>query len=172
MKRWIKILLIFLFFLFILFYFSRTEKVATVGMPAPDFSLKDLDGKEYKLSQFRGKVVFLNFWATWCPPCRSEIPSMNALNERLKGDSFVMMGVSIDRDSPENIKNFSKEFGVNFLILHDRDGKVAYKRYGITGVPETFIIDKKGVLVKKIIGAIDWSNEEVIKEIVKYISES
>ncbi len=172
MKKWFTVALVFFVFLLIFFYSSRPGRIATIGMPAPDFTLRDLDGKEYRLSEFRGKVVFLNFWATWCPPCRSEIPSLNMLNEKLKGDSFIMMGISIDRDEPEKIRSFSREFGINFIILHDRDGKVSYNLYGITGVPETIIIDKKGKVVMKIIGARDWTSEEITKEIEKYLMES
>lgn len=131
------------------------------GKEAPDFTLQDLSGNKVALSSLRGKVVLLNFWATWCPPCREEIPSMVRLNQAMQGKPFQMLAVSIDQGGKEAVEAFFKKSGVTLPALLDPDGKIS-KEYGTTGVPETFLIDKKGIIVKKVIGAMDWSNEGVV----------
>ena len=128
---------------------------------AADFTLRDLDGKLHKLSDYRGKVVFLNFWATWCPPCRAEIPSMERLNEVLSSKDFVMLAINTD----ENIKDleaFVKETPHNFSVLSDADGKIQ-KLYKVFKFPETFVIDRQGRIVEHIVGARDWSSTEALK---------
>jgi peroxiredoxin len=134
---------------------------AQEGGPAPDFALRDLGGQEIRLSSLRGKVVLLNFWATWCPPCREEIPSMVKLNRVMAGKPFQMLAVSIDQGGKPAIEAFFKESKSTLPALLDSDGAVG-KIYGITGVPETFVIDTKGVIMKKVIGSMDWSDPEVI----------
>lgn len=140
---------------------SRKEKPALAGNPAPDFTLKDLSGKEVKLSSLRGKVVLLNFWATWCPPCRQEIPSMMRLNQAMAGKPFQMVAVSEDAGGKEAVEGYFKESGTALPALLDTDQAVG-QRYGLTGVPETFVIDAKGVILKKVVGAMDWSDPNVI----------
>jgi len=131
-------------------------------LEAEDFSLPDLSGKVVKLSDFRGKVVFLNFWATWCPPCRAEMPSMQNLYEKLKGKDFEMLAVSLDRPGKSAVKPFIEERNYTFRVLLDSSGKVA-ARYGIVSIPTTYIINKEGKIVDKIIGARDWSEESTVK---------
>ena len=140
---------------------SRKQQPALQGNPAPDFELKDLAGTTVKLSDLRGKVVVLNFWATWCPPCREEIPSMMRLNKAMEGKDFRMLAVSIDEGGKEAVAGFFGKSGFNLPALLDTDQSVG-KRYGLTGVPETFVIDKKGVILKKIVGAMDWFDPAVI----------
>lgn len=128
---------------------------------AADFTLRDMDGRLHKLSEYRGKVIFLNFWATWCPPCRAEIPSMERLNEVLGNKDFVMLAVNTD----ENIKDleaFVKETPHNFTVLSDADGQIQ-KLYKVYKFPETFIIDRQGRIVEHIVGARDWSSTEALK---------
>ena len=128
---------------------------------AADFTLRDLDGKLHKLSDYRGKVVFLNFWATWCPPCRAEIPSMERLNEVLSSKDFVMIAVNVD----ENIKDleaFVKETPHNFIVLSDADAKIQ-NLYQVFKFPETFVIDRQGRIVEHIVGARDWSSTAALK---------
>lgn len=142
----------------------------TAGTVAPEFELPGLDGKTHKLSDYKGKVVFLNFWATWCKPCEEEIPSMQALHENLAALPFVIVAVSVDKDGPEVIEPFLKHYGVTFPVLHDRKGKVK-ELYKTTGVPETFIIDQNGVIAEKVWGPRDWfdpSATKVVKELVQY----
>jgi peroxiredoxin len=132
------------------------------GKSAPDFTLKGPDGKDVKLSSLKGKVVFLNFWATWCPPCKEEIPSMMKLNQKMSGQSFQMLAVSIDDGGKNAVESYFKESGFTLPYLNDTNQAVGTV-YGVTGVPETFIIDKQGVIVKKVIGGMDWASPEVTK---------
>jgi thiol-disulfide isomerase/thioredoxin len=140
---------------------SRKEKPALEANTAPDFTLKDLAGKDVKLSSLRGKVVLLNFWATWCPPCREEIPSMMRLNQAMAGKPFQMLAVSQDAGGKDAIEGYFKESKVSLPALLDTDQAIG-GRYGLTGVPETFVIGKNGVILKKVVGAMDWSDPAVI----------
>jgi peroxiredoxin len=137
----------------------RVEYGAKVGGIAPDFELPTLGGNSVKLSAYRGKVVFLNIWATWCPPCRDEMPSMEALYQRLKGRQFEMLAVSIDQKREEIVSPFVSKYGLTFPVLLDPDRKT-YELYGLTGIPETFIIDKKGVIIFKVVGPQNWIKQE------------
>ena len=132
---------------------------AGVGVTAQDFELPALRGDYVKLSDYRGKVVFLNIWATWCPPCREEMPFMEALYRRLKDREFEMLAVSIDREGEKVVSPFAEKYGLTFPVLLDPDSKT-YRLYGLTGVPETFIVDKSGVVIYKIIGPQNWMKKE------------
>jgi thiol-disulfide isomerase/thioredoxin len=140
---------------------GRKEKPALEGNAAPDFTLKDLSGKPVPLSSLRGKVVLLNFWATWCPPCRQEIPSMMLLNKSMEGKPFQMLAVSEDAGGKEAVEGYFKESGTALPALLDTEQAVG-QRYGLTGVPETFIIGKNGVILKKVVGAMDWNNPDAV----------
>jgi len=159
MKRWIWAVL--LLTVFAASGCTKREVPAAEGNPAPDFTLKDLSGRPVQLSSLKGKVVVLNFWATWCPPCREEIPSMVRLNQAMQGKPFQMLAVSIDEGGRDAVGAFFRKSGVVLPALLDSDSKVA-RRYGTTGVPETFVIDAKGVILKKVIGAMDWSSPQVL----------
>jgi thiol-disulfide isomerase/thioredoxin len=136
--------------------------VAAEKSPAPEIAVQSLaDGSTAKLADFKGKVVMLNFWATWCPPCREEIPSMMKLNAAMAGKPFKMIAVSIDEGGKPAIESFFKESGLSLPTYTDANG-AASKTYGITGVPETFIIDKQGILVKKVVGGAAWNSPEVM----------
>ena len=126
---------------------------------APEVLVTALDGAPLKLSDLKGKVVLLNFWATWCPPCREEIPSMMKLNSAMAGKPFQMVAVSIDEGGKPAIEAFFKTHNYTLPAYIDPENR-ASKTYGITGVPETFIIDKKGVIVK-IIGPLAWDSPDV-----------
>lgn len=148
------------------FIFSGTNRPgpgidsgAKADAPAQDFGLPALRGDNVRLSDYRGKVVFLNIWATWCPPCREEMPSMESLYQRLKGRDFEMLAVSIDREGKNAVGPFAAKYGLTFPVLLDPESKT-YRLYGLTGVPETFIIDKNGVIVNKIIGPQNWLRKE------------
>lgn len=129
--------------------------------PAPEVIVNSLKNVPLKLSDLKGKVVVLNFWATWCPPCREEIPSMMKLNSAMAGKPFQMVAISIDEGGVPAIESFFKQSGFSLPVYIDPDGKAA-KTYGITGVPETFIIDKNGILVKKVIGPLAWDSADAI----------
>jgi cytochrome c biogenesis protein CcmG/thiol:disulfide interchange protein DsbE len=131
---------------------------ARIGSNAPDFTLQDSDHK-ITLSQFRGKVVVLNFWGTFCPPCVEETPSMVRMQARLKDKGVVVLGVSIDVDDTAYHK-FLKDFNVNMVTVRDGDQKAA-SLYGTFGWPETYVIDRQGVIRRKFIGAVDWTSPEI-----------
>jgi len=132
-----------------------------VGQPAPDFELRDLAGRLIRLSDLRGKVVFLNIWATWCPPCVYEMPMIEKLHWIMRGRSFIVLAASQDTggDSEENVRKFVRENGLTFTILLDPDNQLSWL-YRVIGLPETFIIDKDGILVQRIIGPKDWTSPE------------
>ncbi len=136
---------------------SSKYEPLTVGKIAPDFALPDLVDKDVRLSDFRGKVVFLNFWATWCKPCREEMPSMEVLYKNFERDGLVVLAISIDRvTTKKDIPPFVKSLNLTFPILIDSWGQTD-KRYKLMGVPETYIIDQQGVLREKVIGPRDWT---------------
>lgn len=135
-----------------------------IGTPAPDFTLQDSDHK-VSLSDYRGKVVLLNFWATWCPPCIIEMPSLIALQQKMKDKDVVILGVSIDEDEAAYHK-FLKNYGVNFVTVLDKDRKTP-SLYGTFGWPETYIIDRQGVVRRKFIGAAEWTSPEIVEFIGK-----
>jgi len=139
---------------------AESSSKAAEGGAAPDFTVKDLDGKDLKLSSLKGSVVLVNFWATWCPPCKEEIPSMIKLNQAMAGKAFKMLAISIDEGGKEAVDSFFK--GRRDLPTYlDTEAK-ASQLYGTTGVPETFIVDKQGIIRKKIVGGMDWSAPDVI----------
>ncbi|MDT8334662.1 MAG: TlpA disulfide reductase family protein, partial [Desulfurivibrionaceae bacterium] len=135
----------------------------------PDFSLVDLDGKPWTLSDLKGQVVFVNFWATWCPPCREEMPSMQKLYTTLPKDKFKMLAI-LNKDKPEVARTFAAKRGLTMPILNDQDNKVGPK-YGLTGLPETFIIDKTGVLRNKVVGPAQWDSPAVERMLRHYINQ-
>lgn len=134
----------------------------SVGSPAPDFHAATLDGaspaRTKTLADYRGQVVLLNVWATWCGPCRVEMPSIEALHRAYGADGLHIVAVSIDDAGQEKaVRDFARELGLTFEILHDPTGDIQ-KSYQTTGVPETFVIGPDGVIRKKIIGAADWNS--------------
>jgi cytochrome c biogenesis protein CcmG/thiol:disulfide interchange protein DsbE len=148
-----------------------------VGSQAPPFSSTDLrTGRPATIDDYRGKVVLLNIWATWCPPCVEEMPSMERLHKKLAGTDFRIAAVSVDGDAfypaeqqgPNEIMAFSNKLGLTFDILHDPSGAIR-KTYEIFGVPESFVIDRNGLIVKRIIGATNWespANEALIRSLL------
>jgi len=141
------------------------------GVAAPEFSLPGLDGKMVTLADYKGKVVFLNIWATWCPPCVKEMPSMEKLYRELKGEEFEILAVSIDASGGKDVIPFMKKYGLSFPALLDTKGSIK-SLYQTTGVPESFIIDKNGIIVEKVIGPIDWATPEVVQNFKSLMQES
>jgi cytochrome c biogenesis protein CcmG, thiol:disulfide interchange protein DsbE len=136
---------------------SRPPRIGTI---APDFTVKDSD-RSITLTQFRGKIVVLNFWATWCPPCVDEMPSLAQLQQKMKDKGVVVLGVSVDEDG-NAYHQFLKDHGIDFLTVRDPSQK-SNDLYGTFKFPETYIIDRNGILRRKFIGEVDWSEPEIVE---------
>lgn len=135
-----------------------------IGSQAPDFTVQDSQTK-VTLDQYRGQVVVLNFWATWCPPCVEEIPSLVEMQRRMKAKGVTVIAVSVDVD--ENAyKQFVKDHNVNLLTVRDPSQK-SNDLYGTFKFPETYVIDRKGVMRRKFIGAVDWTDPEIAEFLSK-----
>jgi peroxiredoxin len=140
------------------------------GQPAPNFRFPSLNGKMVRLSDYRGKVVLVNVWATWCPPCVDEMPSLQTLYQAFKDENFEILAVSIDSAGLEAVAPFMQKHKLTFpaLVTSQTTMESIYK---ITGVPETFVVDKNGLLVKKIIGPLNWASPEVFRLIRELLRE-
>ncbi|MCX5687954.1 MAG: redoxin domain-containing protein [Candidatus Omnitrophica bacterium] len=130
---------------------------------APEFSLKDINGAEKKLSDFKGKVVIIDFWATWCPPCRNEIPHFVSLYNQYKGQGLEIIGVALDQNPGGVLPGFIKDNSINYIILVGNN-KVSDLYGGISAIPTTFIIDRNGNIIKKYIG---YNEREVFESQIK-----
>jgi peroxiredoxin len=132
------------------------------GQPAPDFSLQSLDGKTYKLSDLKGKVLLLDFWATWCGPCREELPIIEKLHKEFSGKGLVVLGIN-DEDKA-TVQQFVKQQKLTFTNLLDSGGAVA-RAYKVTAIPRVILIDKDGKIVKDITGYSP-ENEKILRELI------
>ena len=157
-------------------YLDRTRKhgplkmVGNVkGVQAPDFDLATLDGRRVKLSDFRGKAVLLNFWATWCPPCKIEMPWFEELQKQYGKDGLVVLGVAMDDTEPPKIAEFAHEMGVNYQVLLGTD-KVSDDYGDVQYLPTTFYIDRNGVIVDKAAGL--FSRADVENDVKKILASS
>lgn len=155
------------------FFLASVDKAerskAAVGIAAPPFELKDTDGRTWRLSDFKGKVVLLNFWATWCDPCRDEIPSIQNLIDRERNNDRLVFISILFKDDPDKALKYLRDGGFKFPVLID-DKKIA-TRYGVTGVPETFVINAKGIIKDKIVGPMKWDSPDVGMAIRKLIGD-
>ncbi|MFQ5976394.1 MAG: TlpA family protein disulfide reductase [Candidatus Hydrothermarchaeales archaeon] len=127
---------------------------------APDFTLADLTGNRVGVGSLKGKVVFMNFWATWCVPCRQEMPTMEKLHREMKDQGLGVVAVNI-RESPKAVQDFVDGLGLTFTVLFDREGEVS-KAYGAWGIPLTYIINRKGEFVGKVMGYREWDSQEAV----------
>jgi peroxiredoxin len=130
-----------------------------IGSNAPEFTVQDAQNK-ITLSQYRGQVVVLNFWATWCPPCIEELPSLVEMQRRLRAKGVIVLAVSVDVDESA-YRRFVKDHNVNLLTVRDPDQK-SPALYGTHLFPETYVIDRNGVMRRKFIGAVDWTEPEIV----------
>jgi len=134
-----------------------------VGGPAPEITLKDLQGQEVRLSDLRGKIVLLNFWATWCKPCKDEMPAMQASYDKLRGQGLVVLAVNELEDTEKVIEHI-RSHGHTFTVVMDHDNRVA-NRYGVVGLPASFIVDRQGIVREQIFGSV--LTEDRIAEMVR-----
>ncbi|THJ22498.1 MAG: TlpA family protein disulfide reductase [Nitrospira sp. CG24E] len=146
---------------------SMGSRVPTVGMQAEDFRLADLAGKEQSLSQYRGKIVLLNFWATWCKPCTTEMPAMQTAYDKLRDKGFVVLAVN-ELEDDARVREHIKQYGHTFPVLMDHDNKVA-NQFGVVGLPVTVFIDQEGRVQEYIKGGL--LTEQKIDETVARIQK-
>jgi len=137
-------------------------------LPALDFELEDLDGNLISLSSMRGKVVFLNFWATWCPPCRAEMPSMEELYNRFASRDFEIVAVDL-QEKNKQVRKFVDDNGLTFKILLDKNGSTG-TAYGARSIPTTYIIDRDGSVLARTLGGREWDTAEVFDLFEKILS--
>ena len=141
------------------------SRVPAVGMPADEFHLVDLEGTTHSLSQYRGKVVLVNFWATWCKPCTTEMPAMQTTYDKLRDKGFVVLAVN-ELEDDVKVRDHIKQYGHTFSVLMDRDNKVA-NQFGVFGLPVSVFIDEKGVVQEYIKGGL--LTEQKILDVVARI---
>lgn len=149
---------------------SFERGVVHIGDEAPNFALRDLAGHVVSLSQLRGKVVLLNFWATWCGPCRVEMPAMEQLYRTLPRREFEILAVSTDPQGAAVTRPFQREMGFTFPILHDSEYRVGLA-YGARTIPITFMVDRRGIVRQKIFGARDWDSPEA-RDLIQTLMKS
>jgi cytochrome c biogenesis protein CcmG, thiol:disulfide interchange protein DsbE len=144
------------------------SKPTGIDISAPDFTIKDAE-RSVTLSQLRGKIVVLNFWATWCPPCIEEMPSLVSLQKKFRGTDVTVLAVSVDDDA-DDYRKFLKDHGIDLLTVREAGQKTdtgviapVSSRYGTYKVPETYIVDRNGIIRRKFIGAVDWNQQEIVE---------
>ncbi len=139
------------------------------GSRAPDFKAVDINtGDTVSLDQFKGQVVLVNVWATWCEPCKVEMPSIERLHRELAPQGLKILAVSVDNSDDGVVKKYQQDMGLTFRILHDRQGTIE-RTYQTTGYPESFVLNRDGQIVKKVIGAAQWDapvNRDLFKRLL------
>ena len=150
---------------------NKKEKVIVAeGRPAPVFEVAATsDGAMLSSSQLRGRVVFLNFWASWCDPCKNEMPSIQAVYDKTRTDDRFVMITVLYEDKSSDALSYMQRMGYNFPVYVDQ--KKMYRSFGVTGVPETYVIDKKGILRKKVIGPLEWNEPAEMDFISSLLNE-
>ncbi|MGI9485022.1 MAG: TlpA family protein disulfide reductase [Geminicoccaceae bacterium] len=145
--------------------------VATDGGPVPEVTFLDADGNERSLADFQGRVVVLNLWATWCAPCRKEMPSLDRLQAALGGDDFDVIALAVDRGDLSKVLSFYADVGIeNLAVYHDETAK-AGRTLRAPGLPTTLIIDRKGHEVGRVLGDAEWDGEDVVSLLNAVIAE-
>ena len=143
-----------------------TEK-PEVGFKAPAFTARNLKGHRVQLADYKGKVVLLNLWATWCGPCRVEMPGMENLYRRYRSQGFEILAVSLDKGASDKVQTFADEYQLSFPVLLDSEGQVE-RRYNSVTIPTTYVIDKNGMVVAEVDGAKNWESEQTF-EALEYL---
>ncbi len=151
------------------FWFALPEAPGTMreGDQITNLNLPDLQGAMQTLP--KGEVILLNFWATWCPPCRKEIPSMVKLHKKLSSQGLRIVAVSVDKNR-DDLENFVKEHQMPFMVLHDADS-IAARQYGVFRFPETFLIDRQGRVRHRLVGEVEWMSEPMIQILTQMLEE-
>lgn len=134
---------------------SQSRPAALVGEVAPDFTLMNMDGEPVTLSELKGQVVVINFWATWCPPCREEKPTMEKLYQRFKDEGLMVLAVNVEENGHQVVSQYLMNYHYSFPIVLDPKAAVQ-SQYGVFRYPESFVVDRDGVVVERIIGGRDW----------------
>jgi thiol-disulfide isomerase/thioredoxin len=135
---------------------------------APDFSLPNIDGQQVSLQQYRGKVVFLNFWATWCVPCREEMPALERLHQTYQAQDLAIISIDL-KESADQVKTFFQKHSLSFPALLDQDGSV-FRDYLVAGMPTTYLIKRDGTLLARGVGGRDWTRAEALQLIQELVS--
>ena len=148
---------------------KAAQTLPSIAKPfaAPDFELKGEDGNYYRLSDYRGKVVVLNFWATWCPPCRYEMPSLERAHQKLKGENIAVLAINVGEDE-NTVFAFTGHYPVTFPLPLDIDGKVIQK-YPVVGLPTTYIVDPSGYVTHRAVGSREWDDEQLLGQLRKLL---
>ena len=169
-KRVFFVLLIFsaLFYWFFIVPENRIDSDGSEGKKAANFSLKNEEGQTVRLSDFRGKVVLVHFWATWCPPCVMEFSTLNDLYRKMPRDKFVILAVSQDEEGIRAINAFRKKVPFDFSAVLDPKQEVS-DLYGTYRLPETYLVNKEGIIVKKFVGPEDWAQPKLQNKIREYL---
>jgi len=136
----------------------------------PSITLEDLKGKKVDLKSFKGKVIFLNFWATWCGPCKEEMPTMETLYRQFKDRNFVFLTISVDYEGSKPVREFIEKNRYTFPVLVDQKNETL-DIFEVTGIPTTFVIDKQGKLLGKAIGPRNWKSSEIVSYLTQLISQ-
>jgi peroxiredoxin len=170
-KKWLFFSVWFLFVLFSLSYSSEGKKEDLYhkagiqpikgNTKVPNFCLNDLKGKKWEVKDLKGKVVLLNFWATWCGPCKEEMPAMEELHQQFKSKNFIFLTISVDYEKRDIVREFIEKHRYTFPVLHDPEC-LTLDIFQVKGIPTTFLIDKKGMMVGKATGPRNWKKAEVI----------
>ena len=147
------------------------QKKSSVGYLAPDFSLRNLQGNYENLNNYRGQVVVLNFWATWCVPCRVEMPSFEKLYRRYRSEGVIVLAVTLDKNAGQKVKSFVHEYGISFPVLLDEKGE-AEQLYPSMTIPFTYVIDREGRVVARVDGAKNWESDETFEAIEYLLKKS
>ena len=166
-------ILSFVLFLFLTIFVrdAVSLEAAQIGKLAPEFALNDVNGGKVTLSEYKGKVILVNFWATFCGPCKAEMPSLNNLFLAFRNDGFIVLAISTD-DSEKPVQSFIRKKGIAFPVLLDKDQDVYFDKYGVIGLPTSFLIDRDGLIREKFLGDRPWDAPEMKKKIEVLLSKS